>query len=392
MLFASIGLIVMMQGVTRARSVSTGAARFVAQFAAAALGFSLVGFAIGFGPGDGGFGTDWYGLDAVDLQARLERFSGTSIGGWLMLHLAAAVLFVGVALAPLAERTKVSGHAIAAALLAMVVFPLAARAAWGPGVIAAVDLDGAGFVDETGTGVIAVLAGWVGLTGSMLVGPRLGRFGPTGRARVIPGRSIPVAIVGAFVFMVGWMGLTVGLHREDTAQLGEVILAMMLSSAVGAVVAMLVSWRRSGRAGALSAMRGLVAGLVAMAAPHAIAPLWAVVVGAVAGGLAILVVVGLERSRVDDPLGAVALFGAAGLWGLLAVGVFAQDGSAVQAGFVYGGGGDQLVAQLVGAVILSSWGIVAGAAVFGLLGLVGLLRLSDDEELVGLSVSEQKGL
>jgi len=139
-------------------------------------------------------------------------------------------------------------------------------------------------------------------------------------------------------------------------------------------------------------MRGLVAGLVAMAAPHAIAPLWAVVVGAVAGGLAILVVVGLERSRIDDPLGAVALFGAAGLWGLLAVGVFAQDGSAVQSGLVHGGGGDQLVAQLVGAVILSSWGIVAGAAVFGILGLVGLLRLSDDEELVGLSVSEQKGL
>jgi len=392
-LLASIGLVVMVQGATRARSVSTGAARFAIQFAAAALGFALIGFAVGFGPGDGWVSTEWYGLDGVDLSSRSERFDGVSVGGWLVLHLAAAVVFVGIALAPLAERTKVSGHGAAAALCAVLVFPFAARSAWGPGLLADIDLDGAGFVDHAGAGVVAVLAGWVGLTGSMLIGPRLGRFGPTGRARVIPGRSIPVAIIGAFVFLVGWAGLAVGRHDAGAADVGHVLLVLVLASAAGTIAAMLVSWRRSGRAGALSAARGLVAGLISMtAAPLAISPLWAVVVGGVAGGIAILAVVGLERARVDDPLGAVGMFGASGLWGSLAVGLFAEAGGEVQNGLVYGGGADQLVAQAVGLAILSAWGIVAGGAVFGLLRSTHTLRLSDEEELVGLSISDQSSV
>ena len=388
---AGIGLVVMVQGGTRHRSVSTGAARFVAQFASAVLAFALLGFGLGFGSGEAWLGTEWFGLEDVPFDARLDHPNGSTVGGGLLLHTAAAVVFVGIVLAPLAERTRVVGHAIAAALLAGVVLPLALRSVWGGGLIDDIQIGGAGYVDAAGGGVVATLAGWLGLTGTMLIGPRLGRFGPTGRARVIPGRSMPVATIGGLFVAVGWLGFTMGFPDPWSDAQPEMAIVSLLAAASGSLTAMLVSWRRSGAAGALSAIRGLVAGVVSISAGvGSFSPLWAAGIGAIAGLLVIPLVVLGERARVDDPLGAVAVFGGAGMWGVLAVGLFANGAGAADAGLVYGGDADQLLAQAIGVTMLSSWGIVSGAVVFGLLRAVNLLRLPADEELVGLSVSEQR--
>ncbi len=393
-LVAHVGIVVMIQGVTRYRSVSTSAARHVAQFAAAVLAFSMVGFALGFGPGSAWVGTDWFGLVDPPLSDRIIAFDGGSAGTWLFLHLGVAVFVASVALGALAERTTIVGHVVAAALIAGVVYPLAARAAWGQGLLSDIDIGGARFADAGGGGVVSALAGWLGLTGAMLVGPRLGRFGSTGQARVIPGRSIPLMVLGSLIVSVGWIGFIGGLPGAWSDDLPSAAVSMLVSAAAASLSAMAISWRRSGRAGSLSAARGLVAGLVAVSAGvDVVSPASALAIGAIAGVVVISAAVMIERARVDDPLGVVAMFGVCGVWSVVAVGLFAERSGRwipePDAGLLFGGGTDQLAAQALGILIVCSWAIVAGTALFGLLRVTGLLRIRPEEELVGLGLAEQ---
>ncbi|MDQ1424112.1 MAG: ammonium transporter, Amt family, partial [Acidimicrobiaceae bacterium] len=235
--------------------------------------------------------------------------------------------------------------------------------------------------------------------GAKILGPRIGKFAKDGTARAIPGHHLPMAILGTFVLLVGWMGFNGGSTFAGTDfRLTVVIVNTIIASAFGCLAGMFTMWKKFGKPDPSMTANGLLAGLVAITAPCAfVAPWGAAAIGTVAGVLVVFVVLWVERlAKVDDPVGAVAVHGANGLWGLLAVGLFADgkygDGLNGVAGGVKGlfcgGGVDQLLAQLTDAIVLVIFCSLMTIAFFTIMNKTMGMRSDADAEISGLDMPE----
>ncbi|MGI9607295.1 MAG: ammonium transporter [Acidimicrobiales bacterium] len=386
-LFVNVGVFVVSQGFTRRRTVSTLVAHHVVHAGTALIGVAALGYGVAFGEGNSWFGSEWFGLGDLDLSARVgPGDDGPTHGARVLWHMAAAVTLSTATLTAIAERARLLTHAAAGFAIGAVVMPMAVRAARPEGLLADIGIGDTVFVDAGGSAVLYSVTGWMAVVGAMLIGPRLGRFGATGQPRVIPGRSMPGAVAGGLLVLAGWIGLAGGYLGEWSDDVPSAGVRLLLAGAGGGLGSAYASWVRTGQAGAAGAVRGLLAGLVAASAGMLVlSPTWAAVVGFFGGALVPLGTAAIERAKLDDPFGSVIVFAGGGVWGTLAVGLFATD-----TGLLDSANPDQLVAQLTGVLILASWAIVAGAGVFGLLKAVGRFRLDDDEELVGLEIVEQR--
>ena len=234
------------------------------------------------------------------------------------------------------------------------------------------------------------MAGWSPWRERGLWDPASASFNADGSSNVIPGHSVPYVIIGTFILFFGWFGFNAGSTLAATElRISVIATNTALAASAGAVVALYYSIVRTGKADILLACNGTLAGLVGITAPCAFVEPWAAVV---IGGVAAPVMIGsvwfIERVlKVDDPVGAVSVHGAAGLWGLLAVGVFA-DGKFGVSGLVDGEGW-QIVAQLISMGVVASWALVTGGALFLFLKFTMGVRVSREDELEGLDISEQ---
>ncbi|HEV2170146.1 MAG TPA: ammonium transporter, partial [Candidatus Binatus sp.] len=227
-------------------------------------------------------------------------------------------------------------------------------------------------VDFAGSSVVHMTGGMFGLVGAWMIGPRIGKFRRDGAIGALPGHNLPMAVIGTLILAFGWFGFNAGSSLAATdSRIGLIAANTMLSSSAGALASLLYLWQRFRKPDIAMACNGLLGGLVAITAPCAfVTPVAAVLIGAIAGFVVVAAVLGLERAlRIDDPVGAVAVHGACGVWGALALGIFADgsygDGWNGVAGPVCGilyGDPAQLVAQLVG--------VTANVVVVGLLALV----------------------
>jgi Amt family ammonium transporter len=228
----------------------------------------------------------------------------------------------------------------------------------------------------------------VALAGAMVVGPRLGKF-TNGKPSVIPGHNIAYVALGTFILFFGWFGFNPGSTLAATElRISIIAVNTFLAGAAGAVVAIYYSLLREGRLDLGLACNGSLAGLVGITAPCAYVPPWAaVVIGIVAAVIMIWALNFVERTlKVDDVVGAVAVHGFGGLWGLLAVGIFA-DGTYGVSGLIVGDTG-QIIAQLINAVVVLVWSFATGYLLFWLLKQTMGLRVSRDEEVKGLDITE----
>jgi len=308
----------------------------------------------------------------------------------------------------MAERWKWGSFVIWGFFCGAIYSPLFAAWTWGGGWLAKTwDTFnfGAGYVDFAGSGVVHTVGGVAALAGAKVLGPRIGKYDADGKPRALPGHHIPMAMLGTFILLFGWFGFNAASTFAATdVQFATVATNTAIAGAFGAIVAMLWMTRRSGKPDPGMMANGMLAGLVAITAPCAfVTPAMSAVIGAVAGVLVIEAAFFIERRlKVDDPVGAIAVHGVNGTWGVLALGLFANgsygggwNGSDVDGvtGLFWGDAG-QLGAQVLGVVVL--WTVILGIAyaffriqdsVSHALGKCGI-RSKEDDELVGLDLPE----
>ncbi len=304
----------------------------------------------------------------------------------------------------MAERWKWLGFCIYGLFIGGFLYPVFANWAWGGGWLSQLGSHdpsfGNGYLDFAGSGVVHAIGGWTGLAGAIVLGPRIGKFNKDGTANAIPGHNLMFAAVGTFILAFGWFGFnpgsTLGASGNGSLRIGIVATNTMLAGMAGSVVAMAITWAQHGKPDAGMMMNGLLAGLVAITAPSGfVSPASSVVIGAIAGGLVVYGVAFFENVlKIDDPVGAISVHGVNGMWGQIALGIFA-DGTADYGGFTAKGAlfGDwgQLGAQLIGAVVCFVWAFGVSYLFFKLLMSVGVLRSKPEDEVAGLDLPEMGG-
>lgn len=306
-----------------------------------------------------------------------------------------------------AERLKFLGFIFMGFWVSMFIYPLIGNWVWGGGWLANLGRTlnlGNGAVDFAGSGVVHMTGGAVGLAVAMVLGPRLGRFNEDGSPNAIPGHNIPLGVLGTIILFFGWFGFNpgsaLGIQGAFINLVALTATNTLLAGASGGMSAMIYMWLLGPgkKPDPSMSVNGILAGLVAITAPCAFVESWAaVVIGLVAGILVCLAAFALEKARIDDPVGAVPVHFVNGIWGVLAVGLFASGNPDTAAwngmdqavtGLLYGGGFGQLAAQLfeVTAIIVAAFGL--SYLFFRVLNSVGILRSDPHAEIVGLDVPE----
>ena len=416
-MFMQSGFALLETGLTRAKNVAHTMGMNVFVYAIGILGFWAVGFAFQMGGVGalstlGGDGTLSHEI-AVHVAGRdfgLIGAKGFFLAGMTFTPAVAALflfqmVFMDTAATiptgALAERWRFKSFVLFSVVVSTIIYPIYANWVWGGGWLSTLGKSfglGHGHVDFAGSSGGHPPAGGMALVGAKYLGARLGKFGADGSVRPIPGHNIPMVVLGTLILAFGWFGFNAGSTLAGTdAQIGIIATNSMLASAAGSMSAYLFVMYRYGKPDITMICNGLLAGLVAITAPCAFvtAPA-AVIIGLVAGVLVVVVAVFVEhRLKIDDPVGAVAVHGANGIWGVLAVGLFANgtygDGLNGVDGKVRGlfyGDASQLAAQCVG--------IVANLVYVGSVSLLALYvigktignRVTAEEELVGLDESE----
>jgi ammonium transporter, Amt family len=302
----------------------------------------------------------------------------------------------------MAERWKFSAFVIYGVFMAAIVYPIYGNWVWGGGWLSALGRNiglGHGALDFAGSGVVHAVGGLSALAGAMILGPRIGKFGKDGKPRAILAHNMPLAIIGVIILVFGWFGFNgVSTLAATDLRFSVVIVNTMIASSTGALASMFLVWKLWGKPDPSMTANGMLAGLVAITAPCAfVSTIGAAIIGIVAGVLVVGSIVFVERRmKIDDPVGAVSVHGVNGLWGLLALGLFA-DGSygdgfngvvGTVRGLFYGGGWGQLGAQVISMVVVAIWAFGLMYVFFRIQRRVQGIRVTKDEEMIGLDVPE----
>lgn len=398
--FMQAGFAFLGAGLIRSKNTVNYLTKSFMDFCMCALAFWAFGFALMFGgsalaPGlEGEFGTPLVGFGGFFLSG--ASYDVTTIMLWffqVVFAATAATIVAGV----LAERTKITAYLAYSFLVCALIYPIYGHWVWGGGWLATLPF-GTGVKDFAGSGVVHAIGGLVGLTGAALVGPRIGKFNADGTANKIPGHNLMYVVMGTFILFFGWFGFNPGSTLAATdLRISVIAVNTFLAGAAGAVVAIYVSLIRTGKADIIQACNGSLAGLVGVTAPCAyIAPWAAVAVGAIAPFIMDWVNYFVESVlKIDDPVGAVGVHAGGGIWGLIAVGIFADgtygaivEGQLVPVVGLVAGDVGQLIAQLIDVVTVTVWALATGFLLFGLLKATMGLRVSREEELQGLDIPE----
>lgn len=320
------------------------------------------------------------GLPNLDIFTNWENYNWSGFVFNLVFCATAATIVSGA----MAERTKFSAYCIYSAVISAVVYPIEAGWVWN----SQGWLYKLGFIDYAGSAAIHMVGGTAALIGAIFLGPRIGKYvtGKDGKkeARAIPGHSITIGALGVFILWFGWYGFN-GAAATDIATLGKIFVTTTLAPAFASCATMAFTWIKNGKPDVSMTLNGSLAGLVAITAGCAnVDALGSIIIGLVAGVWVVVVVEVLDlKLHVDDPVGAVGVHFANGIWGTLAVGLFATD-----TGLFYGGGFRQLGAQALGIVAILAYTTVMMLITFTIIKKFHGLRVSPEEEISGLDSVE----
>jgi Amt family ammonium transporter len=274
-----------------------------------------------------------------------------------------------------AERMKLWAFLVFAVVMTGFIYPMQGYWKWGGGA-----LDALGFLDFAGSGVVHLCGATAALAGVLLLGARKGKYKPDGSINPIPGANMPLATLGTFILWMGWFGFNGGseLKVSDVAEANAVALVFVntnMAAAGGVIAAMAVARLLFGKTDLTMALNGALAGLVAITAePLTPTPLLATIIGAVGGVLVVFAILGLDRLKIDDPVGAISVHGVVGMWGLIAVTLSNPDAT--------------LVAQLTGLGVIFAWTFVTSLVAWFVIKMVMGIRVSEEEEYEGVDLGE----
>lgn len=376
--FMQAGFAMVEMGLTRAKNASNIIMKNLMDFCTGAVIFWAVGWAFMYGASAGGIiGTSQFFILKADP---------TLFRDW-MFQVVFAATAATIVSGAMAERTKFSSYLIYTVFISGLIYPISGHWIWGGGWLA--DL---GFHDFAGSTVVHSAGGWAALMGAVILGPRFGKYIKVGNkvtTKALPGHNIPLASLGVFILWFGWYGFNAGSTLSGTdMSIATIAVTTTLGASAGAIGAMVISWILFGKPDISMSLNGALAGLVGITAPTAVVtPFGAVVIGFAAGILVVLSVEFFDKIlHVDDPVGAISVHGVCGVWGTLAVGLFANTDDI--RGLFYGGGFHQLGVQALGALAVFVWVSFASLILFSVIKKINGLRVSPEEELAGLDISE----
>ncbi len=376
--FMQCGFAMVEAGFTRAKNAGNIIMKNLMDFCIGTVAFSVLGFGLLCGEDAlGGF----LGLPNYGIFTDFSNFPWHIFVFNLVFCATAATIVSGA----MAERTKFLTYCIYSGIISLVIYPIEAHWIWGGGWLAQL-----GFIDFAGSTAIHMVGGITALIGAWMLGPRIGKFSKDGKPKAILGHSMTLGALGVFILWFGWYGFN-GAAATNVDYLGQIFLTTTIAPSVATCVTMIYTWIRHGKPDVSMSLNGSLAGLVAITAPCAdVDVIGSTIIGAVSGLLVCFGVWFLDYVlKVDDPVGAVAVHCFNGIWGTIAVGLFATgNGQNGITGLFYGGGFKQLGIQLLGFVTVAAWTAVTMSLVFLLLKKTVGLRVSSHEEIVGLDATE----
>ncbi|WP_265264995.1 ammonium transporter [Spirulina subsalsa] len=375
------GFMCLESGLTRSKNSINVAVKNLADFGISVTLFTSVGYALMFGASQGG----WWGNSYWFLHFDQTPFKSAIFLFQVMFCSTATTIVSGA----IAERIHFSAYLLVACLISGCIYPLFGHWAWN-GLLdgqALGWLGKLGFVDFAGATVVHSMGGWVSLAALLVIGPRLGRFPAPGKSRKIQGSNLPLAVLGALILWFGWLGFNGGSTFELSPKVPHILLNTILAGVAGMLVATALTWQRRKVPEVEMVINGSIAGLVAItAACNLVSAPLALVIGGTGAAVMVLVSSQLEQWQIDDAVDAVAVHGAAGFWGTLAVGLFGNP-ELIGTGLSKG---SQIAVQFFGASVALIWGFGITYIILKSINRYFPLRVNAEAEQAGLNVSEHQ--
>ncbi len=386
-MFMQPGFALVECGLTRAKNAANITMKNFADFGLGALCFFVVGFGLMFGHSVGGV----IGSSGFCLAGNLPA---TSDGMWMLTFWFFQCVFCATAATIVsgcvAERMKFSGYLMASLVISCCIYPISGHWAWNGLLADGGWLGKLGFIDFAGSSVVHSVGGFIGLAGAIVLGPRIGKYSHDGKARAITGHNLPLAGLGVFILWFAWFGFNCGSTTAADMTLGIIATNTNLAACAGFVASMITVWAHTGKPEPTMCFNGVLAGLVGITAGCAeVSPVGAISIGLICGVVVVEAVFFIDQKlHIDDPVGAVSVHGVCGAMGSVLVGLFAAPGYGSEIGLLYGGGFKLLCVQILGALSYAAWAFICGYVLFRILRSVMGIRVTAEEELKGMDISE----
>jgi Amt family ammonium transporter len=371
-MWMAAGFSMLEAGLVRAKNTAEILTKNVMLYAIACTMYMIVGYSVMY---DGGIFLTGITGDGLADDA---TYAPSADFFFQVVFVATAMSIVSGAVA---ERMKLWAFAIFAVVMTGFIYPMEGSWTWGEqSVFGMYNLGDIGFLDFAGSGIVHMAGAAAALAGVILLGARKGKYGPNGEIRAIPGANLPLATLGTFVLWLGWFGFNGGsvlatATIDDANSVAVVFMNTNAAAAGGVLAALVVAKLMFGKADLTMILNGALAGLVAITAgPDTPTPLVATLIGAVGGVLVVFAILGLDKLKIDDPVGAISVHGVVGIWGLLAVPLTNEDAT--------------FFAQIVGGLTIFVWVFVASLITWGIIKAIMGLRVSEEDEYQGVDIAE----
>ncbi|MCG4452668.1 MULTISPECIES: ammonium transporter [unclassified Pseudomonas] len=379
-MWMAAGFAMLEAGLVRAKNTTEILTKNIALYAVASVMYLVIGYHIMYSSPEGGI------LPSLGFLIGDENSVESVLGGGddapyysvrsdFFFQVVFAATCMSIVSGAVAERMKLWAFLAFAVVMTGFIYPVQGFWKWGSGF-----LNEAGFLDFAGSGVVHMAGAAAALAGVLLLGARKGKYGANGQVNAIPGANLPIATLGAFILWMGWFGFNGGSQLkmstiEDANAVAQVFVNTNMGAAGGLIAAMIVARILFGKSDLTMALNGALAGLVAITAePLTPSALQATLIGGVGGVLVVFSILGLDKLKLDDPVGAISVHGVAGIWGLLAVVLTNPDAT--------------LGAQLLGLACIFAWVFIASLIVWSIIKLVIGLRVTEEEEYEGVDIAE----
>ena len=372
--FMEGGFALLEAGFVRSKNAMSIIAKVIIDVTFGGIAFYVIGFGIAYGNSNGWFAFDT-GITTKDLGLGLT----VSNKLFWFIQLGFAIAAISIVSGAVAERMKIWSYAIYVFIFCAVMYPLVANWVWNPNGWLALR----GFNDFAGSAAVHAMGGFSALAAAIVLGPRIGKYRKNGEVNAIPGHNLPLAAIGAFILWFGWFGFNPGSTLGAVGNwelIGTVATNTFLASAAGGISTMFYTYFRYGQIDITMTINGVLAGLVAITAGcNVVGPNAAIIIGLIAGVLVDIAVLYIDKLKIDDPVGAIAVHGVNGFFGAIAVGLFAKDG-----GLFFGGGTAMLATQALGVLVIGAFGFIFTFILMKIMQKTVGIRISKVEESAGI--------
>jgi len=372
--FMEGGFALLEAGFVRSKNAMSIIAKVIVDILFGGIAFYIIGFGIAYGNSNGWFAID-FGITTEDLGLGLT----VSNKLFWFIQLGFAIASISIVSGAVAERMKIWSYAVFVFVFCAILYPLVANWVWNPNGWLALR----GFNDFAGSAAVHAMGGFSALAAAIVLGPRIGKYQKNGVVNAIPGHNLPLAAVGAFILWFGWFAFNPGSTLGAVGNwemIGTVATNTFLASAAGGISTMFYTYFRYGQIDITMTINGVLAGLVAITAGcNVVGPNSAIIIGLIAGILVDVAVLYIDKMKIDDPVGAIAVHGVNGLFGAIAVGLFATNG-----GLFFGGGAAMLGIQALGVFVIGTFSFTVTFILMKIMQKTFGIRISKQEESAGI--------